>query len=123
MIKSRLAVCLALLGIVGPVFPQNRPAPDAFDAGIAPFLKKHCWSCHGPDKQKAQLRLDRLEGFRAGDRHLWTKVHEQIVEGRMPPEERSRPAAAEQQQILSWIEKEQKAVSYTHLTLPTILRV
>jgi hypothetical protein len=107
----RVWLAFFLLG-TNPGFSQDRPSgePEVFGSRIAPFLKKHCLSCHGADKQKAQFRLDRIEGFRAGESHLWTRVHEQIAEGRMPPEERPKPAQAETQQILSWIEKEQKVV-------------
>jgi uncharacterized protein DUF1592/uncharacterized protein DUF1588/uncharacterized protein DUF1585/uncharacterized protein DUF1587/uncharacterized protein DUF1595/cytochrome c len=110
VISRRLLVwstVLLLTGIAVPAIPQNA-VPEEFAARIAPFLKKHCLSCHGPDKQKAQFRLDRVDGFRIGESHLWTRVHEQISEGRMPPEERPRPADAETRQVLSWIEREQK---------------
>lgn len=95
-----------------PGFPQDRPPSDSegFATAIAPFLKKHCISCHGPDRQKAQFRLDRVDGFRPGDSHLWTRVHEQISDGRMPPEERPKPSDAETRNVLAWIEKEQKGV-------------
>src|SRR5262245_45489263 len=33
---------------------------------IKPLLAKHCISCHGPEKQKASLRLDCAEGLRGG---------------------------------------------------------
>src|SRR5688500_5426591 len=31
--------------------------PD-FDRDVRPILQQHCFSCHGPDKQKGGLRLD-----------------------------------------------------------------
>jgi len=32
-----------------------------YQARVAPTLDRHCVACHGPDKQKAKLRLDTLE--------------------------------------------------------------
>jgi hypothetical protein len=103
-----------LSGPVPPALPQDRTPPgadpEAFRAHVAPFLKKNCLACHGAEKKKAQVRLDRLDGFRVGESHLWTQVYEQLSGGNMPPEERPRPPESERRQILSWIEKEQKAL-------------
>ena len=30
-----------------------------FNKDVEPILAKHCYSCHGPQKQKSDLRLDR----------------------------------------------------------------
>ena len=39
-----------------------------FNHDIKPIFSKHCYSCHGPEKQKAGLRLDRkTDAFRGGD--------------------------------------------------------
>lgn len=32
------------------------PPPDTFAADVQPFLKQHCYDCHGPQKQKAGIR-------------------------------------------------------------------
>jgi hypothetical protein len=74
-----------------------------------PFLRKHCVSCHGAEKQKSGLRLDRIDGFRPGESHLWTQVHRQVSGGGMPPADRPRPSEAERRELLAWIEKEQRA--------------
>jgi hypothetical protein len=42
------------------------PAADRFEATIRPLLAESCWSCHGPDKQFAGLRLDSREAMLAG---------------------------------------------------------
>ncbi|MDQ3621051.1 MAG: DUF1592 domain-containing protein [Verrucomicrobiota bacterium] len=72
-------------------------------------MKQHCFDCHGPEKQKAQIRYDQFESFRLEDRHLWTMVHEQLAAGDMPPDDRPHPATAEKQKILAWIEQQQRA--------------
>lgn len=45
-------------------------APVDFIHEVKPVLEKHCYSCHGPDKQKSGLRLDiKSEALRGGDSH------------------------------------------------------
>lgn len=45
-------------------------APVDFIHEVRPILEKHCYSCHGPDKQKSGLRLDiKSEALRGGDSH------------------------------------------------------
>ncbi|WP_437231031.1 PSD1 and planctomycete cytochrome C domain-containing protein [Planctomicrobium sp. SH661] len=35
---------------------------------VRPILQKHCYACHGPEKQKSSLRLDiKSEAFKGGD--------------------------------------------------------
>src|SRR5262245_58985855 len=44
----------------------NRPVDFAKD--IQPILARSCYSCHGPEKQKGDLRWDdKASAFRAGD--------------------------------------------------------
>jgi mono/diheme cytochrome c family protein len=57
-----LRLALILL-IVGPVAAADLPPPADrridFERDVRPLFVQHCYSCHGPDKQRAGLRLDR----------------------------------------------------------------
>ncbi|HZY85406.1 MAG TPA: DUF1549 domain-containing protein, partial [Gemmataceae bacterium] len=57
--KAPLALCLLAL------LPATSPAAD-FTRDVRPVLARHCFSCHGPDKQRASLRLDSGRAARAG---------------------------------------------------------
>src|SRR5678815_5439997 len=46
-----------VLGVLATT-PSGRAGSIEFDREIAPILVKRCSECHGPDKQKAKLRLD-----------------------------------------------------------------
>ena len=83
----RISICLLL--VLGSVSYGT----ESFEA----FLTKHCVSCHGPKKQKGDLRLDTLSrDFKGGiDSHLWAEVVERINAGEMPPEEEPRPKEKE----------------------------
>lgn len=101
------------LGLVAAVTASAvaEAAPDrtGFVQKVQPFLEKHCFTCHGPQRQKSRIRFDRLTTYRPEDGALWTKVHEALVEGRMPPEDRPQPSAALKSQTLAWIVANQRA--------------
>ena len=82
---AALATSLALLG--------THPAAEPFEA----FLEAHCLRCHGPEKEKGDLRIDRLSrDFKLGaDTHHWAEVIEQVNSGEMPPEEEKQPTQEE----------------------------
>ncbi len=41
--------------------PIARAEPSFYTARVAPIFEKHCTVCHGPEKQKAKLRLDSFD--------------------------------------------------------------
>ena len=63
------------------------------------FLEKHCVRCHGPEKEKGDLRFDRLSrDFKlGGDAHHWAEAMEQVNSGEMPPkkDKEAKPTQAE----------------------------
>ena len=49
------------------VGPATKAVPD-FSGEVRPLLEKHCLKCHGPEKQKGDLRFDTKEGaFKADE--------------------------------------------------------
>ena len=82
------AILVASLGLAGAVW-----AAEPFDA----FLEKHCISCHGPKKEKGDLRIDQLSrDFKLGaDAHRWADVIEQVNSGEMPPKKEKQPTQEE----------------------------
>ena len=61
------------------------------------FFKDHCLKCHGPDKQKGDLRLDTL----AADSDDWHLVLEVLENDDMPPKKEPRPNATLLKQTIS----------------------
>jgi hypothetical protein len=61
------------------------------------FLDTHCISCHGPEKEKGELRIDELSrDFKSGmDTHHWHEIIEKVNAGEMPPEEEAQPTQEE----------------------------
>jgi hypothetical protein len=63
MIRMRLCPALAVFACAVPVLAADpKPGPEAiefFEKKVRPVLAEECYSCHGPKKQSASLRLDR----------------------------------------------------------------
>lgn len=88
---------------------DSNSSSQSFAQDVRPFLERHCFGCHGPKKQKSRIRFDGLGTYRAQDSQLWTKVHEALSKGEMPPEKQPQPRAVQKKQILSWIVAQQRA--------------
>ncbi len=81
-------ILAASLGLAGAV-----RAAEPFDA----FLEQHCVRCHGPEKEKGDLRIDQLSrDFKLGaDAHHWAEMIEQVNSGEMPPKKEKKPTQEE----------------------------
>jgi hypothetical protein len=61
-------LCLAAEEDGTPQLPPVASRAVDFSKDIQPILSEHCYSCHGPDKQKADLRWDvKASAFKAGE--------------------------------------------------------
>jgi len=85
--KLRSILMLFLVAVIPNLFGQDSAV--AFEKAIRPFLAKYCVSCHGPDKQKAKLRLDTLDAdlLNGSEADMWQEVLDLINVSEMPPEE------------------------------------
>lgn len=91
MIMSR--TCFLLLASFTLATVVSAKDGEPFEA----FLETHCVSCHGPDREKGDLRVDQLSrNFQLGeDSHLWAEVIEKINSAEMPPEDEPQPGQEE----------------------------
>ncbi|QJW99342.1 PSD1 and planctomycete cytochrome C domain-containing protein [Frigoriglobus tundricola] len=61
------ATCIPVFAIAADPAPKPTAAQlEYFETKVRPVLADHCYSCHGPKKQSAGLRLDTVAGLRAG---------------------------------------------------------
>jgi hypothetical protein len=88
--------------------PASIIKPPAFTTDILPFLKAHCFHCHGTEdgKNKADLTLSKYSDDLSvqQDRKVWENVIHMLQNGEMPPMERKRPPAAEIEAAIQSIE-------------------
>ena len=60
---------LVLLGFLASLIPGDESAQEVdYTSRIRPLLSRHCYKCHGAEKQKSGLRLDvRKSAMLGGD--------------------------------------------------------
>ncbi|HWB10207.1 MAG TPA: PSD1 and planctomycete cytochrome C domain-containing protein [Pirellulales bacterium] len=70
MLPAYFQYSMRLLGLLVLKFALTAPAAQAqsvdYVRDIRPILAKHCYECHGPDKQKSGLRLDTVAATKEG---------------------------------------------------------
>src|SRR5580700_11075251 len=106
---------LAFIAALGITTSSLRAGDPDYTRDVQPILAKNCLSCHGPEKRKGGLRLDRrstaLKGGDSGavivpgkpsESLLLKKIASKDDDERMPPT--GKPLSAEQIRILTdWI--------------------
>jgi hypothetical protein len=115
-----LLVLLLLTGIAIQAAVRSAEEPSALAAGetpradagtsiyakdLLPFLKKHCFACHGNGKKKADLSFDKFKDDKSVflDRKTWDSVQHMLDTREMPPESRPKPEVAEVETALKSI--------------------
>ena len=86
-----LLLCLSIPAIVS--------AADDI-ASHQPFFNKYCVRCHGPQKQKGDVRLDRLTAL---DAATFAAVYEQLADESMPPDDEPQPPSAERRMLMQQV--------------------
>ena len=98
-IKRWLILFLLLISTV------SFAGPD-FQKEIKPLIDKYCISCHGPEKQKAKLRMDQLNPdlVKGHDAEMWQEALDLINISDMPPEKsKAQPTRQERQLMVDWM--------------------
>src|SRR5262245_11795749 len=80
---------------------------------VRPFLSRHCLGCHGGEKPRGDLRLDRLapDVADAAARDRWLAVLGRVKAGEMPPKGKRRPTEKEIQALTDWIHANVRAAA------------
>ena len=95
-----------LSGQAGGVAREDVSSSDDFSKKVEPFLARHCFGCHGHEKPRGDLVLDRFHDAAAAfaEAGVWEKVLRRIQAREMPPKARPRPEEAEIADIQAWLE-------------------
>ncbi|MEM1295250.1 MAG: DUF1592 domain-containing protein [Verrucomicrobiota bacterium] len=84
-----------------------------FEKSVRPVLEAHCYSCHGPDKQKSDVRFDTLSTDLLNDSpaaETWHDALESLNFDEMPPDDEPRLSDDERLALMGWIRQEIDAV-------------
>ena len=108
MAVALLPVIAFMTGVQGPAAAQEPQARDAFQAEVAPLLKRYCVDCHSKGDAEAGVVLDEFESQAAAVKggRTWLRVLD-VLEGRvMPPPDEPQPSLEELETMTGWIEKD-----------------
>ncbi|MBA3698054.1 MAG: DUF1592 domain-containing protein [Planctomycetes bacterium] len=101
-------------GVLLMMWPSLASSADSGKA-LPAFLETHCSECHGGKKPEAGLAVGKLalrfdDPVSAGH---WTRIHDQLVAGEMPPKTSTdpRPPATEVAAITAWLRQQLHAAS------------
>jgi len=75
------------------------------DPKLEKFFAQNCVKCHGPEKQKGKVRLDKPVGALFADEELLETIATVLEAGEMPPEKEPQPTAAARSEALQILEK------------------
>ena len=72
---------------------------------VAPLLATYCYGCHGPKRQKGNMRLDVLDWnmISGSDGEKWHLALNEINSGEMPPKKKAQPSQSERRLIVDWM--------------------
>jgi mono/diheme cytochrome c family protein len=102
----------------GDARPATTDAPrgpdlESFERRVRPILERSCFGCHGPKKQKGDLRLDTLDPdlFGGEDVDWWLDVLAAVSNSEMPPEDEDPLTDADQARVVEWLSNESQRAS------------
>src|SRR5581483_4169334 len=110
---TRLPVILPLLLLTAAARAEEPAGVRLFEEKVRPVLAEHCFSCHGPQKQKGGIRLDSRQAILAEGEHgpvivpgapeksYLLQAVRQTGEIKMPPKGKLPPPAVEA--LAAWV--------------------
>ncbi|MBY0524034.1 MAG: DUF1587 domain-containing protein, partial [Gemmataceae bacterium] len=95
--------------------PAVEPTPPRADEmlryeRVAPLFQKHCHGCHGADKAKGKLRIDKLDAdfIKGKDGDHWRDVVDRLNFGDMPPATEPALKKEDRELMTAWIDQERR---------------
>lgn len=88
---------------------ERAAAADMLDPRVRTVFDKHCTSCHDPDRNKGGLNVASLAGDFSKEGYTWTRIHNVVGLGIMPPPGRDPIPDDDRKHLLAWIVAQSKA--------------
>src|SRR5262245_26493022 len=111
-----------LFGLLPALLPAEEPVPFS---RVEPLFRTHCYSCHGVEKPKGELRIDKLDPdlAKGSDRDHWLDVMDRLQFGDMPPEAAPAPKREERALMMAWIAQGSRQSDLANRQVPTFRRL
>jgi mono/diheme cytochrome c family protein len=95
--KVLVLIFIGLFCLGLPLAGSEKSARKQFETVIQPFFKKHCTKCHGPEKSKGDVRLNKFLSVIADDYEAehWQEVLDVLNGAEMPPKKEPQPGTEE----------------------------
>ena len=103
------AACFGVLGLLAANAKEEKIDlnPSKLHDRALKVMETHCISCHGPEKQKGDIRLDKLETIDPVDlQELYALAKEAVHFEDMPPEKAEQPSEAERKVLMQWLDSQ-----------------
>ncbi len=98
-------VALTLILATGQLGAQTPASASQPATSQRALLDKYCVTCHNQRLKTANLMFDKMDlSHPAGDAQVWERAVRKLRGGMMPPPGMPRPAAADVNQFVSWLE-------------------
>jgi hypothetical protein len=101
----------ASVAMLAAVKPTALPADESVPyTRVAPLLQKHCYGCHGSDKAKGKLRIDKLnpDFLKGSDGDHWRDVLDRLNFGDMPPASEPALKKEDRELMTAWLDQERR---------------
>ena len=96
---------LTLAGVTAAALALSAAPAEDYQKEIRPILEKHCYECHGPEKQKGKLNLASFSEYDKviESNEVWQAVLERVQAYEMPPEGKPELGFTKQQKLMRWL--------------------
>ena len=101
----------ALVLIASVFLLKHNSYAQQFKNEIRPILAKHCFQCHGSDKQESKIRFDTLSTNLIENRPAAETWHDALTSldlGEMPPDDQPDLSPVEHEKLTTWIRQRLK---------------
>lgn len=115
---------LASLPAFAAAPPPHQPDAGGFSRITQPFIQQNCINCHGPKKQKGDLRLDTLPNDFSDPMTAkkWAEVLNTVNSHEMPPEDEDQPTPESAGQFTDWLMGELGRAEIAKRSAGTVMR-
>lgn len=118
-----MIACIAFLTGLLPGF--LRADESLTFSRVESLFRTHCYSCHGSDKPKGALRIDKLDPdiIKGRDREHWLDVMDRLEFGDMPPESSPALKREDRELMMAWIAQGHRQSDLTKREVPIFRRL
>ncbi len=104
--------------------PAHKPDADGFSKITQPFIQQNCINCHGPKRQKGELRLDTLPNDFSdpSTAKKWAEVLNTVNSHEMPPEDEEQPSPESAGIFTDWVMAELGRAEMAKRATGTVMR-